>query len=148
MTKYLDGYGIRVRQYDREPLTRGPWTPAIAIEGMDKYGIDLAYQSAATYYTRMAELNKKGAQIYTGDTPRRLARETNDYGARIVADSKGRFRLFAVLPQADVDASLQEIEYALSAATLVRNCRRSLGPPSVSPDAVDRSAILPPPSDG
>ena len=80
---------------------------------MDKYGIDLAYTSAATYFTRMARLKEAGAPIYSGDTPRRLARETNDYGARIVADSKGRFRLFAVLPQADIDGSLQEIEYAL-----------------------------------
>ena len=139
LTKYLDGYGIRVRQYDTEPLTRGPWTPAIAIEGMDKYGIDLAYQSAATYYTRMAELNKKGAQIYTGDTPGRLARETNDYGARIVADSGGRFRLFAVLPQSDVDASLQEIEYALDTLNASGFCMGTsvgityLGHPTLEP---------------
>jgi len=114
LTKYLDSYGIRVRQYDVEPLTRSPWTPAIAIEGMDKYGIDLAYTSSATYYTRMAELNTKGASIYTGDTQRRLAREENEYGARVVADSKGRFRLFAVLPQSDIDGCLEEIDYALN----------------------------------
>lgn len=112
LTKYLDSYGIRVTQFDREPLTRKAWTPAIAIEGLDKYGIDLAYTSSATYFTRMAQLNKLGASIYTAETARRLARETNDYGARVVADSKGRFRLFAVLPQHDVDGSLQEIDYA------------------------------------
>ena len=112
LTKYLDSYGIRVSQFDREPLTRTEWTPAIAIEGLDKYGIDLAYTSAATYFTRMAQLHKKGGSMYAGEIARRLARETNDYGARVVADSKGRFRLFAVLPQHDVDGSLQEIEYA------------------------------------
>jgi predicted TIM-barrel fold metal-dependent hydrolase len=115
LTKYLDSYGIRVPQFDREPLTRSAWTPAIAIEGMQKYGIDLAYTSAATYFTRTARLTKAGAQIYSGDAMRRLARETNEYGARVVADSKGHFRLFAVIPQTDIDGSLQEIDYALKA---------------------------------
>ena len=39
----------------------------------------------------MALLHKKGGSMYTGDVARRLARETNEYGARVVADSKGRF---------------------------------------------------------
>jgi hypothetical protein len=85
LTEYLNSYGIRVSQFDREPLTRKEWTPAIAIEGLDRNGIDLAYTSCATYFTRMAQLNKLGASIYSADTARRLARETNDYGARVVA---------------------------------------------------------------
>jgi predicted TIM-barrel fold metal-dependent hydrolase len=112
LTKFLDSHGIRVPQFDREPLTRTQWTPQIAIEGMQKFGIDLAYQSAATYFTRTARLTKEGVQIYTGDVMRTLARETNEYGARICGDSKGHFRLFAVIPQTDIDGSLKEIEYA------------------------------------
>ena len=114
LTAYLKKYDITVPQYEREPLTRRPWTPAIASEGLEKHGIDLAYTSSATYYTRTARLTKEGAQIYSGSTMRDLARETNDYGARICADSKGRFRLLAVLPQTDVEGSLREIEYAIN----------------------------------
>ena len=65
LTKYMDSYGIRVSQFDKEPLTRKEWTPAIAIEGLDKNGIDLAYTSAATYFTRMAQLHKKGGSMYS-----------------------------------------------------------------------------------
>src|SRR5918996_1694675 len=92
LTKFLDSHGIRVSQFDREPITRTQWTPQIAIEGMQKFGIDLAYQSAATYFTRTARLTKEGVQLYTGDLMRNLARETNEYGARICGDSKGHFR--------------------------------------------------------
>ena len=34
-----------------------------------------------------------GGTPRTGDMPFKLGRETNDYGARITADSKGRFKL-------------------------------------------------------
>ena len=44
---------------------------------------------------------------------RRIARETNDWGANLVRDYPGKFGLFASLPIPDIYASLREIEYSL-----------------------------------
>ena len=44
---------------------------------------------------------------------RKVARECNEYSAKLVADGKGRFGMFAALPMPYVDATLHEIAYAL-----------------------------------
>jgi 6-methylsalicylate decarboxylase len=49
-------------------------------------------------------LDVKGAQ--------KMARVCNDYGAEMARDHKGRFGLFATLSMLDIDATLNEIEYA------------------------------------
>ena len=79
-----------------------PYTPAKSIEDMDRGGVATSLISVTT------------PGIWFGDKQetRRLARELNQYGAKMVSDYKGRFGLFAVLPLPDVDASLLEIEYA------------------------------------
>ncbi len=52
--------------------------------------------------------------LFLGDIGQaiRLARESNDFGARVVQDHPTRFGLFAAMPLPDVDATLREIEYA------------------------------------
>ena len=79
------------------------WTPQKSIEDMDKGGV-------ATSILSISEPN-----VWFGDNAkaRALARECNEYGARVVADHKGRFGFFAALPLPDVDGALREIAYAM-----------------------------------
>ncbi len=92
---------ITARKTGQRPLME--WTPAKAIEAMDKGGVA----------TSIASISEPGVWFGDGDEARKLARETNEYGARLMADYPGRFGLFAILPMPDIDASLREIEYSL-----------------------------------
>jgi predicted TIM-barrel fold metal-dependent hydrolase len=79
------------------------WTPQVSLDEMDSSG------------TATAVLSITRPGIWFGDAAvaKRLARETNEYGARVVQDHPHRFGLFAILPLPEVDSSLKEIEYAL-----------------------------------
>jgi predicted TIM-barrel fold metal-dependent hydrolase len=79
------------------------WSPQRSVEEMDKNGIATSMMSIAT------------GGIWFGDRAQtqRLARQTNEFGTKMIGDHKGRFGLFAVLPLPNVDDSLKEIEYAL-----------------------------------
>jgi 6-methylsalicylate decarboxylase len=79
------------------------WTPARSIEDMDKAGIATAITSVTT----------PGVWIGDDEQGRRLARESNDYAARLAADHPGRFGMFAAVPLPNIAASLAEIEYGL-----------------------------------
>jgi predicted TIM-barrel fold metal-dependent hydrolase len=81
------------------------WTPEKTLEDMDKAGVAVAMLSVTT-----PALNP-----LSGDAARKLARECNEYAAKLRADHPGRFGSFAVIPLTDVDGSLQEIAYALDA---------------------------------
>jgi predicted TIM-barrel fold metal-dependent hydrolase len=79
-----------------------PYTPARAIEDMDRGGVT----------TSMISITTPGIWFGNLEETRSMARRENEYGAKMVSDYKDRFSLFAVLPLPDVEASLREIEYA------------------------------------
>jgi predicted TIM-barrel fold metal-dependent hydrolase len=79
-----------------------PYSPAKAIEDMDKGGVQASMLSITT----------PGIWFGAAEETKRLARELNEYGAKIVSDYPGRFGLFAVLPLPNATNALKEIEYA------------------------------------
>jgi predicted TIM-barrel fold metal-dependent hydrolase len=97
------------------PAARKGWTPARSIEFMDKAGAETALIStgqAGGAFTS-DRLAKRGiSAVDAMESVKRLARESNEYGAKMVSDYPNRFGLFASLPMPDVDASMKELEYA------------------------------------
>ena len=79
-----------------------PYSPAKAIEDMDKGGVQASMLSITT----------PGIWFGAADETKRLARELNEYGAKICSDYPGRFGLFAVLPLPNATNAQKEIEYA------------------------------------
>ena len=69
---------------------------------MDKGGVAAA----------MISITNPGLWFGDKEATRRIARECNEYGAKLVQQHPTRFGLFCALPLPDVDATLQEIEYA------------------------------------
>ena len=80
------------------------WSVEATLEDMDKSGI-------ATAVTSMIN---PGMPVWIGDpkTGSKVAREANEYAAKLNQLHPGRFGSFASIPFPDVDASLREIEYA------------------------------------
>jgi len=78
------------------------WTPQVSLDEMDEGAVATSILSSS----------RPG--VWYGDAilARRLSRELNEFGTRVVADHPGRFGLFATLPLPDVDDTLSEIEYA------------------------------------
>jgi len=81
------------------------WSPQASIEDMDKSGIA----------TSITSLINPGMQAWAGDVAgsRKIAREANEYAAKLGRDYPGRFGSFASIPFPDVEGSLREIEYSL-----------------------------------
>ena len=78
------------------------WTPEKSIEDMDQGGVAAAVIS----------ITNPGLWFGDKEATRRIARECNEFGAKLVQQRPTRFGLFAALPMPDVDATLKEIEYA------------------------------------
>jgi len=79
------------------------WSKEASISFMDDAGIDVAVVSVST------------PGVHTGDSgkARALARRCNEFSAELIRSRPDRFKGFACLPLPDIDASLEELAYAL-----------------------------------
>lgn len=98
---YVEIARDRIRQITPNPAVL-EWTAARGLEQMDRFGIS----------TSVLSLPIPGAWLGGAEASRKLARVSNDFGARVTGDHRGRFGLFASVPLPDVDGSLEEIAYA------------------------------------
>jgi 6-methylsalicylate decarboxylase len=97
---YLSARNARDRDY---PWQKN-WSVAKSIDDMDRGGVA----------TSMLSL-PHSVQVWPADVTeaRSLARDWNEYMARMAIDHPGRFGVFAALPILDIEGSLREIDYAL-----------------------------------
>lgn len=79
------------------------WSPEMSLEDMDRSGIALSVLSLIQPSAVTTDIEKG----------RRIARTSNEYGAQLARDHRGRFASFATLPLLDSDGALREITYAL-----------------------------------
>src|ERR1700674_2532731 len=91
---------IAARKTNQRPMEL--WTPSKAVEDMDKSGVA----------TSIISTSEPSVWFGDNEAARKLARECNEYGARLMADHPGRFGMFSTVPLPDVDGCLREIEYS------------------------------------
>ena len=85
------------------PENPATWTLPKAIEMMDKFRIETTIMSSPP----------NGAQASDGtDKVRTVARQFNEFAAKIVSDNPKRFGFFATIPYTDTEGSMRELEYA------------------------------------
>ena len=79
------------------------WSVARTLDDMERAGVE----------TSILSVTQPAVAFAPVDVARRVARESNEWVAKLVADNRGRFGSFATLPLPDVDGTLREIAYAL-----------------------------------
>jgi predicted TIM-barrel fold metal-dependent hydrolase len=118
---------ISGRRTGQVPLMK--WTVAQSLDDMDKGAVE----------TSILSISEPSVFFGNYDAARALARETNDFGAKVISDHPGRFGMFATLPLPDVDGTLREIAYALDTLKMDGVCMMTdyqgkfLGDPAFTP---------------
>ena len=91
-----------VKANQAPPIVRG-WSVARTLEDMGKAGVATAMLSVTTPQVSFTD----------AVNARRIARESNEWTARLGQDNPGRFGSFAMLPMQDTEGALRELEYVL-----------------------------------
>lgn len=84
------------------PIVRN-WSLAKTLDDMEKAGVQTAILSVTTPQVSFTD----------AANARRMARESNEWVAKLGQSHPGRFGSFAMLPMQDTDSALKELEYAL-----------------------------------
>jgi len=97
------------------------WTPQVAIDAMDRAGVQKSISSITVpgiYFWEGFgnQQAKPGAKLHNDVVA--MARDANEFGAKMKQDFPGRFGIWASLPLPLIDESLKEIEYALDVLKL------------------------------
>jgi predicted TIM-barrel fold metal-dependent hydrolase len=116
------------------------WRPEVSLADMDRAGVATAITS----------ITAPGLAVVAPEFRRQVARECNEYAARMAADHAGRFGFFATVPLPDIDTSLAEIAHALDIlgadgiGLLTSYGDRWLGDPAFAPvmDELDRRGAV------
>ena len=117
------------------------WSPELALEIMDRFGIEVALTSLA----------QPGVGFLDPPAAASLARRCNDYAAELNARWPKRFGAFATVPMADIEDAVGEIAYGMDqlkfsgASLFASHDGRFLGDPAFDPvmEALDaRDAVV------
>jgi len=93
---YAAGSGPAIGRYP-------DWSPELALEVMDRFGIELALTSLA----------QPGVQFCAPDQAKTLARRCNDYAAELKARWPQRFGAFGTVSMWNVQDAVDEVAYAI-----------------------------------
>jgi 6-methylsalicylate decarboxylase len=119
---YAAGRGPAIGRYP-------DWTPQLALELMDRHGIEVALTSLA----------QPGVGFGTPESAQALARRCNDYAAELVARWPRRFGAFATVPMWTVAGAIEEVAYCFDTlefdgvSLFASYGERFLGDPSFDP---------------
>jgi predicted TIM-barrel fold metal-dependent hydrolase len=93
---------VKKAKLDNPPINN--WSVQKSLDDMEAAGIATAMCSPTTPQLNFLKEDKA--------TAARIARESNEYTKKIMADHPGRFGLFAMLPLPHIEESLKEIAFA------------------------------------
>ena len=85
------------------------WDVSYSIENMDKAGIATSIITPPTGFAERTDPSGRVAMV----------RRTNEYGAQLVRDHRGRYLQLVYMPLPDVDAALKELEYGFTTLKVV-----------------------------